>query len=53
MSEDAMLRFLNGEIIDLPPGVAITPMYKNCPQCGCDLTHHYIDDSEKDKDKVS
>ncbi len=50
--DDAMKRFMNGETNDLPPGVAITPLYKKCPQCGCDLTQHYIGDAEKDKGKV-
>ncbi len=48
MNEDAMERFLNGETIELPPGVEVTPLYEKCPQCGCDLTQYFID-AENDK----
>lgn len=44
-------RFLNKETIELSPGWHVTPLYKKCPQCECDLTQYYMD-SENGKRKT-
>jgi hypothetical protein len=48
---DGQSRLTDGLCMEIPPGWNFEPLYKRCPNCGCDLNKEFVN-ARNDKDET-